>query len=265
MGEAWSGTEGSWETIGDRDLVENINEQKTESFWGNLGNLQNLYQQQTGGFFQPGGGFGDIWNAIAGATSPLQQNLSQYYQTHLPQMVEQGVAGVQQLGGANAGIAAQIAGQTGAQAASQMQNQMMQAQLGLLNPMAQQQLGQQYGMLGQVLGQTGQMAAPTYWEPSYVYQEGEEGWLKGLLGGALQGGLAGLMTGNPALALAGAGAGGLGSLLGMGGESAGLGALAAGGLYNTGQNYGWWPQQQQQPVYDIQQPSANWWEQYSPR
>jgi len=255
MGEAWNKEGEGWMTVGDSANVENINEMKTDAFWSNLGNLQNLYQSQTGGFFQPGGGFNEIYNAITGATSPLQQNLSQYYEKYLPQFTEQAIAGVQQLGGVNSGLAAQIAGQQAAQAASQMQSQMIQAQLGLLNPLAQQQMGQQYGMLGQVLGQTGQMAAPTYWEPSYVYDEDKPGWLKGALTGALSGGLAGMMTGNPWAALAGAAGGGLTGGLGMG-DSTGYGMLAAGGLMNTGQNYGWWPQETPGPVYQ-QTPALN--------
>jgi hypothetical protein len=116
-------------------------------------------------------------------------------------------------------------------------------------------MGQQYGMLGQTLGQMGQLAAPTYWEPTYVYEEDKPGWLRGALGGAFQGGLAGLMSGNPLAALAGAGAGGLMGGLGLQDSGYGTGMLAAGGLMEMGDRYGWWPQDPEKPVYEGPTPS----------
>ena len=250
--DAWEGTKGGWEEVGSSENVVNINEDKTESFWSNLGNLQDLYQSQAGGFFQEGGGFGDIWNSISGATSPLQQSMSQYYKNYLPQMVEQGIAGVQQLGGANAGVAGKIAAGVGGQAASQMQQQMLAQQLGMLGPLAQGAQQGNYGMLGQILGQQGQAAAPTYWEPSYYKEEDKPGWLQQAVGGALQGGMAGLMTGNPWAALGGAAGGGLMGGLGLQDSGYGSGALVSGGIMNLGERQGWWGNEEQGPVYDDQ-------------
>lgn len=73
--------------------------------------------------------------------------------------------------------------------------------------------GQQFGAASDVMGR---LAAPEWWQPTYVYEPEEQPMWQQMMGGALTGGLTGLATGGPVGGVIGALGGGASGALGTG-------------------------------------------------
>lgn len=121
------------------------------------------------------GDFGNLTSAVTDATAPLSQQLNEQLQRNVQQGTTEigqqmsGLGGLRSSGMAN--LAGEFAGQEAAQAGTALAN----AQLGLLSPLANQQLaGQQnaYGTMMNMPTQWAQMQAsfgqPTYAAPQYM-------------------------------------------------------------------------------------------------
>ena len=144
---------------------------------GNYANAMSIFKSMftdANGSFNPEaamnaflGQTGGLTNAVAGATGPVSQMLSAQAARNAKLGGEAALASMP--GGVNSGAGQYAFGDAYSKAFSDAAIQTQQAQLGLLSPLLQQNLGSQYDLMKQGMASYGQMASNQgeFYVPTY--------------------------------------------------------------------------------------------------
>jgi hypothetical protein len=190
--------------VGSASDVENVNSDKTNQFWNTImGN----YSDPNSAFRQFMSQAPELQNLIFGATSPLQQRFSEYGDIMANSAIKDVANQFSGIGGLNSGAAISAATRGAAEPRANLLAQLGQTQAGMLGNLFSGAMSGNYGLQQTGLQAGAQMAAPEWWQPTWMENPdyiSTGDWLQ--MGASVVGGLGGAalgLAGLPATSIAG--------------------------------------------------------------
>jgi hypothetical protein len=144
--------------------------------------------------------FSGLQKGVTDATSPLNLQLQQQMKNNIGQGMAQAGGQMSNLGALRSSAMGEAAGGVVGRAATDASAQLAQQQLGMLNSLGGQAMGQRgsamgqmMGMPGQMMGLQGQFGEPMYVQPQVAAKPGAMDWMSSI--GSLLGGVGSLIPG----------------------------------------------------------------------